>query len=151
MILILIRKELLDILRDRRTIIINILAPLLLFPVIIFAIGAVGAAAQKEARERTLEVNRPGRGEDVTATNQPLCHVHQIIEQLPVVRGSTFENPHPCLHEFLERHRKIPGVQFVSKLKHQLTGAVREIPHIMVGLLLSRNPTMIEDHGIGAV
>lgn len=56
MILILIRKELLDILRDRRTIIINILAPLLLFPVIIFAIGAVGAAAQKEARERTLEV-----------------------------------------------------------------------------------------------
>ena len=56
MIRILIRKELLDIIRDRRTIITNILAPLLLFPVIIFAVGAVGAAAKKEARERILDV-----------------------------------------------------------------------------------------------
>ena len=56
MIPILVRKELLDILRDRRTIITNILAPLLLFPVIIFAVSAVGKATQKEARERVLDV-----------------------------------------------------------------------------------------------
>ncbi len=56
MIFILVRKELLDILRDRRTIITNILAPLLLFPVIIFAVGAVRASAKKEAQERTLDV-----------------------------------------------------------------------------------------------
>ena len=56
MILTLARKELLDIVRDRRTIITNILAPMLLFPVLIFAITTVGSAQKKKAQERTLDV-----------------------------------------------------------------------------------------------
>ena len=56
MTFILIRKELLDILRDRRTIITAILAPLLLFPIIIFAVNYVKSATTKEARERTLDL-----------------------------------------------------------------------------------------------
>ena len=56
MILTLARKELLDVVRDRRTIITSILAPMLLFPVLIFAIFAVGSAQKKKAQERTLDV-----------------------------------------------------------------------------------------------
>lgn len=56
MILTLMRKDLLDTVRDRRTIITNILAPMLLFPVLIFAVSAVGSAQKKKAQERRLDV-----------------------------------------------------------------------------------------------
>ncbi|MBQ35889.1 MAG: ABC transporter permease subunit [Candidatus Latescibacteria bacterium] len=56
MILTLVKKDLLDTGRDRRTIITNILAPMLLFPVLIFVITTVGSAQMKEAQERVLDV-----------------------------------------------------------------------------------------------
>lgn len=56
MIYTIFRKELLDTLRDRRTIITSILVPLLLFPVLGAVLGTVIRSQQRTAEERTLDV-----------------------------------------------------------------------------------------------
>jgi sodium transport system permease protein len=56
MIYTIFRKELLDTLRDRRTIIMSILVPLLLFPLLGGVVAKVITSQQKTAKERTLEV-----------------------------------------------------------------------------------------------
>lgn len=56
MIYTIFRKELLDTLRDRRTIITSILVPLLLFPVLGGVLGTVIRSQQRTAEERTLDV-----------------------------------------------------------------------------------------------
>ncbi len=56
MIYTIFRKELLDTIRDRRTIITAILVPLLLFPVLGGVIIKVVESQQEQARERTLDV-----------------------------------------------------------------------------------------------
>ena len=56
MIYTIFRKELLDTLQDRRTIITSILVPLLLFPVLGGVLGTVIRSQQRTAEERTLDV-----------------------------------------------------------------------------------------------
>ena len=56
MIFTLARKEFLDIVRDRRTLITNLLVPLLLFPILFNVMGKVMSTQHKKAQERTLTI-----------------------------------------------------------------------------------------------
>ncbi len=60
---IIFRKELLDTLRDRRTLIMAIALPLLLFPVIMGAFVSLQASQTQEAEEKTLRVGIASEGQ----------------------------------------------------------------------------------------
>lgn len=63
MLWILIRKEFLDMVRDRRALITSFVVPLLLFPVMMIVIGGIAASTDKKAKEKIIRValiSRPG-------------------------------------------------------------------------------------------
>lgn len=55
------RKELLDTLRDRRTLIMMLVIPILIFPVILNIFVSVSASFNKEAAEKTLKIGYVGK------------------------------------------------------------------------------------------
>lgn len=52
----LIKKEFLDIVRDRRTLITSLLVPLLLFPVMMIIMGKIKSSTDKTAKEKVVDV-----------------------------------------------------------------------------------------------
>lgn len=50
------KKELLEILRDKKTLIFSILLPTLIFPVLFFAIGKFTASKTEEAENKEIKV-----------------------------------------------------------------------------------------------
>ena len=93
-----LRKELLDSLRDRRTLIAMILVPMLLFPVMMVGMGKLTASRAEEAREKLLTVavadpkNDTGIAEHIAAAPNIKVELAKDVSQLPAriaARSST--------------------------------------------------------------
>ena len=64
-IFIIIRKELLDTVRDRRTLMVMVIIPLLLFPMILIVVSQIQAASSKDEAVKELTIGFSGGVEDL--------------------------------------------------------------------------------------
>ena len=78
MIFTIFKKELKDTLRDRRTLIIMLVIPLLLFPIILNVFVAISNSFQEEAATKTVKIGFIGSEDN---------YVKKQLEDLPEIYG----------------------------------------------------------------
>jgi sodium transport system permease protein len=137
MIFRIFKKELLDTLRDRRTLIVMIVIPVLIFPVILNVFVGVSAAFQKEASNKKIEIGLVSQNDH---------DFKKQLEQIPNTFGSKEVISYPdtvaLLKAFQEEKIQL-GVYFPANLGKDL----KELKMTQVKLYYDATVTGMKDRG----
>lgn len=137
-------KELLEILRDRRTLIAMVIVPIALYPLLI--IGSVHLLSiqddQRAAEEITIAVEDPSGGESPADPNQPTRIVKSIIKQVEQICQSRAE----VSKDDESAHRELNSVKRMKVAAVPDAAAAVARGEYSVGVVLNRQETGIEGY-----
>lgn len=115
------RKELVDALRDRRTIISTLVMPVLMFPLLTFGFGGMMAKAVTKMRAEKTVIMVLGR-----------THAPSVAAFLAQADGLTVEEGTPDYVERINQKKIRAAVQFPAGLEAALAQTSTHIPHVKI-------------------